>query len=215
MWLIFGKEIRELFYSPRYILIFITATALIVGSLVNGYLMYSEEMEYIAQKKADNLQNLQSNINTGSIRHTICREPSLMFIFDFHASNLVGRQSWVRASKAESRGNIYSFVIEPHVTDSIYDQNPILAFFGDLNLTFVVTVILPLFAIMLSFNAISGEKELGTLRQIFSNSIRRSTVFLAKFMGGYIPLALTFIIPFLIGLLGITLFTSVVFSVEH
>jgi ABC-type transport system involved in multi-copper enzyme maturation permease subunit len=51
---------------------------------------------------------------------------------------------------------------------------------------------------MFVFDAICGEKERGTLKVLLSNSVPRDLVLLGKWIGGYISLA----IPFLIALLG-------------
>lgn len=72
------------------------------------------------------------------------------------------------------------------------------------DLVFAVQFLLSFFAVLLTFNAITMEKEKGTLRLIFSNSVKRATFFLAKYASALV----TLFWPFMIGLLsGIFLFS--------
>jgi ABC-type transport system involved in multi-copper enzyme maturation permease subunit len=89
--------------------------------------------------------------------------------------------------------------------DATFDQSrnlmaPILAVFGDVDLSFVVKIILSLFVILLTYDAISGEKERGTLKLTLANDISRSTVILGKILGGFSVILVAFILPLLLGL---------------
>ena len=61
----------------------------------------------------------------------------------------------------------------------------------------IISIVLSLVAILFTFDAISSEKEHGTLRLILSNSIPRGTVLVSKFFAALI----TIIVPFLIAAL--------------
>ena len=52
-------------------------------------------------------------------------------------------------------------------------------------------------AILFTYDAISGERETGTLSLLMSNSVSRATVLLGKFIGAF----LTILLPLLIGIL--------------
>ena len=73
-------------------------------------------------------------------------------------------------------------------------QNPLAGLLQMPDLQYVVSVMLSLLAILFTFDAISGEKESGTLRLILSNSVPRAQILVAKWIGGYVVL----IVPFLI-----------------
>ncbi len=72
--------------------------------------------------------------------------------------------------------------------------NPIFALFATPDLLFISTTILSLIALLFGFDAVCGEKEMGTLRMILANSVSRSAVIMGKQLGG----ALTFLTPYLI-----------------
>lgn len=70
------------------------------------------------------------------------------------------------------------------------------SFFYSLDLTFIVQFLLSFFAIVLTFNAITAEKERGTLRLVFSNPIKRANLVLTK----YLSALMTVVLPLLFGL---------------
>ncbi len=73
--------------------------------------------------------------------------------------------------------------------------------FGKADFVFSVTFILSLAALVLSFNAISGERETGTLRLMIANSVPRGHLLLGKLVGVYIALLIPFFLSLAIALL--------------
>jgi ABC-type transport system involved in multi-copper enzyme maturation permease subunit len=70
-----------------------------------------------------------------------------------------------------------------------------------MDLTFIVRMLLSLFAIFLAYDVVSGEKEAGTLKLTLSHSVPRNTLLLGKFLGGVICLLIPLAMSFIIGLL--------------
>ena len=68
---------------------------------------------------------------------------------------------------------------------------PYLARFSGFDTTTIIVYLLGLLSILLSFDAVSGEKERGTLALSFSNALTRTTFFLGKYLGGMAALALS------------------------
>jgi len=77
-----------------------------------------------------------------------------------------------------------------------FDDDPLPVMFPLIDLTFIVTILMSLIALILSYDAVCGEKEDGTLKQMLANGLARSKIVLAKFAGG----VLTLIGPFLVSL---------------
>ena len=75
-------------------------------------------------------------------------------------------------------------------TENLYEF-----FHGPLDFSFLVTVVMTFLALAFSFNAVSGEKENGTLAQVLSNSVPRSRIITAKAAAQFLMLA----VPFLAG----------------
>jgi len=74
---------------------------------------------------------------------------------------------------------------------------PNLSSFYSTDLTFVVQFLLSFFAILLTFNALTLEKEKGTMRLVFSNPVKRGYLVLAKYLSALLTLGL----PLLLGLI--------------
>ena len=68
------------------------------------------------------------------------------------------------------------------------------------DLTSIVQIVFSFFALVLTFNAISSEKERGTLRLVLSNGIRRTEFLLAKYVGALIAAGIPFIVGLVLGL---------------
>jgi len=86
-----------------------------------------------------------------------------------------------------------------------FDYNPLPILFPPLDFLFIVTIIMSLLAILFSYDAIAGERQIGTLRLVISNSISRTKVLFGKFIGGSASLLIPFILALLVGVLYINL----------
>lgn len=80
--------------------------------------------------------------------------------------------------------------------------NVFLNVVGELDATSVVAVLLSFLAVVLGFDGISSERERGTLKLLLANAVPRSSVVIAKLIGGAVslsvPLALAFAVSLLI-----------------
>ena len=79
----------------------------------------------------------------------------------------------------------------------VFRKNDTLPNFTELDWTFIIGLVMSFMAILFTYDAISGERETGTLSLLMANSVSRATVLLAKFIGAF----LTLMIPLLIGIL--------------
>ncbi|MFH1569982.1 MAG: ABC transporter permease subunit [Gemmatimonadota bacterium] len=90
--------------------------------------------------------------------------------------------------------------------------NPAVLLFPVADLLFVVAVVLSLLAFFISYDAVSGERESGTLKQVLSYPVPRDLLILAKWLGGYFSLALPFLVALVISALLISLSADIPFS---
>ncbi|HUU18866.1 MAG TPA: ABC transporter permease subunit [Sedimentisphaerales bacterium] len=70
-----------------------------------------------------------------------------------------------------------------------------MPFVPELDWAFIIKVVFSLYVLLLAFRGISGEKEIGTLRLVLSNVLRRNQLLIAK----YISIILTTGIPLILG----------------
>ena len=85
------------------------------------------------------------------------------------------------------------------------DDNPLPVLFPHLDFLFIVTIIMSLLALLFSYDAVTGERQRGTLRQVISNSVPRTTILLGKFVGGTASLLIPFVLALAVGVLCINL----------
>ena len=79
---------------------------------------------------------------------------------------------------------------------------------------FIIGYVLSLIAILFTFDAISGERELGTLRLMLANPIPRHTVLIGKFLGALISIGIPLTLAVLMNLLLISTSSAVQISLD-
>ena len=89
---------------------------------------------------------------------------------------------------------------EPTFSNSDVTIEPLSTLFGALDLEFIIRVVISLLALLFTYDAIAGERELGTLKLMLANSIPRDVVILGKAVGNYVSLLVPFGLSVLIGL---------------
>ncbi|MFC1525391.1 ABC transporter permease [Candidatus Latescibacterota bacterium] len=92
------------------------------------------------------------------------------------------------------------------------NANPAVLLFPVADMLFVVAVVLSLLAFFISYDAVSGERESGTLKQVLSYPVPRDLLILAKWLGGYFSLAVPFLVSLVIAALLISLSEDIPFT---
>ena len=187
------KECKAILLSPRFVGTFAVAAALILLSVGVGIQEYRAFER--AQVAGENLlaeEQAQATSWLG-FPNRVFRKADPMQIFASGVHNDIGRFSSVQAHQ------------ETKLRQSIYSDDPILAVFRFLDLTFIIQVVLSLFAILLTYDSISGEREQGTLQLTFANAVPRARYLIAKLFGTWLGLSVPLLVPVLIGLLAVIL----------
>ena len=200
--LLIEKELKNIIQSPKFLATFITCSVLILMSIAIGVNEYNNSLKQYNTAKNLAKQELREARSWLGMSAKAFREPNPMQIFSAGVNNDIGR-----FSRINSRTDV-------KLQNSIYSDDPIFAVFQYIDFTFIVTVIFSLFAILFTYNSINGEREEGTLRLVFSNSVPRATYISAKFIGSWLGLVIPLMIPILIGLLMLFIF-KVPFSMVH
>lgn len=82
-----------------------------------------------------------------------------------------------------------------------FDDDPLPVMFPLIDLTFIVTILMSLIALIFSYDSICGEKEDGTLKLMLANGHSRAKIMLGKIGGGILTLLLPFVLSLIVGLL--------------
>lgn len=189
---IIKKEILDNITSPKFVFTFLLCTILILLSVYTGVANYRAEKREYTASLALNKKNMESQPNYQSLAGIgikISKPPQVLGTVVNGIEEAVGRVAPV------------NIAADPNLVDSKYSSNPVFAVFGSLDLMFIVKIVLSLFAILFTYDAIVGEKEKGTLKLALSNDVPRDRLILGKAIGGYISLLLPLLIPLLLSLL--------------
>ena len=187
---IIEKEIRELVGSTKFISSFVLCAVLIVLAFYAGAGNYRSSMAHHDASVAENLRQMEGLTDWLEVRqHRIFLPPSPLAALVSGVSNDIGR-----TTEVEGRGELKAH-------DSKFNEEPVFAVFRFVDLEFIFQIVLSLFAILLGYNAISGEKEAGTLKLALSNAVPRSTYILGKTAGLFVTLTVALLAAMLIGAL--------------
>ncbi len=185
--LIIKKELKEIIGSPKFVYSFAVSSLLILITFYIGAKNFQINKTQYDAAVAENVRSMSGVTDWRMINHKIFLPPNPLASLVSGISNDIGRNIQMRG-----RGELIAM-------DSKYNEDPIYAVFRFLDLNFLFQIILSLFAILFCYNAINGEKERGTLRLIFSNSLPRDKFILGKVIGSLLSLILPLLIPVLLG----------------
>ena len=187
------KELQAILSSPKFIAVFAVCSILIIMSIYIGIDEYNLSMRHYEAANANNSQQMLEITDWRRLNTSIIRRPDPMLIFVSGINNDVGRQYQI------SDGSI-------KLQNSNYSENTIFAVFRSMDLMFIVQIVLSLFAIVFSYDLISGEKEAGTLKLCFANQLPRRKYIIAKYVGSWLGLIIPLLLPLMLGVMLILLY---------
>lgn len=188
--LILYKELREITGSLKFTATFAICSLLIILSFFIGIKNYQSGVDEYNASKAAELSKFATVKDWNSLpRHSVYlpQEPLASLVMGI--SNDIGKTAVLFDTSYQA------------FRDSTYSEQTVFAVFRFLDLEFVFMIVLSLFAILFTFDAVNGEKERGTLRLSFANPVPRATYILGKIIGSFIALGLPLLVPLLIGML--------------
>jgi len=80
------------------------------------------------------------------------------------------------------------------------EKNMVYIESNQVDITFLITFFLSLFILLISYDCVNGEKQVGTLRILMTYPLKRQSFILKKILGVFIFVAFTFTIPYLLSL---------------
>ena len=185
--LIISKELRDIITSKKFIFAFTTCSVLIILSFYIGARSFQLSQRQYEAAISENFRQMEGITDWLMVKHHIFLEP--------HPLN-----SLVNGISSDIGRNIEMYGLgELKAHDSRFNEDPIYAIFRFIDLNFIFQIVLSLFAILMAYNMINGEKESGTLKLIFSNSIPKDKYILGKIVSSFLAIALPLLIPLLFG----------------
>ena len=217
MWHIAKRELYDNLNSLRFAL----TTVLLLGLMLTNAVVHLQEhpervQEY--RKDVDAYQNRLESYAKESLYRLAQKGPgdlykkpsSLRFCVEGGETFLAGHTS---INHRWSTGTLESFWIltYPSTTPNVNNVRPEVT---KVDWGFIIGYVLSLIALLFTFDAISGEREHGTLRLTLANSIPRHVVLIGKFLGALISVSIPFTLAALINLLIISTSSAVHVNME-
>ncbi len=182
------REIQDKIYSAQFLIIVVLCVILIpLGLYVS--------MKDFEKQQTDYMNNVQQYFakSQHKVNHVFhaegYRPPSALNIFS------TGLNDYLPYRVTTDRHKGYT------IETKIQQSNLISILFGKIDFTLIVTSFLSILSIIFTFSCVSSEKESGTIRLIFSNSVQRWRLVVAKILGNYLLFCIPFCITIIIGLL--------------
>lgn len=198
------KELLEYITSSRFAILSLLSVLVIGWSLFDGTAYYLESLQAYRDAQQATDERIQRIIDApdefGSwgefyrVGYVIHKPPSPLSIFARGLDPILGTSFWAIVLPTARR-----------VYRSPVAENPVLGFFDSGDLGTIAPTVLALFVMLFSYSAISGEKELGTLRLVVSCPVPRTTLVFSKLIAAFFAVGVTFLAPFLLGLAGLVL----------
>ncbi len=197
------KEIRFHLLTFRFAAALITTLMLVVLS------MWVLGDDYIRRRNTYNIsvettaRQIEEVYVPSQISPTLYRPPSALSIFaqgeDRRFGNTLQVQRWEVPRRAEGS----------------FTDNMLMAAIPALDLYTIFAVVLSLFGILFTYDAVCGERESGTLKLQCTSGVSRGAIFTAKFIGALVCLAIPILLSLLGGFLLLTFFFDLSFTAEQ
>ena len=199
IWHIAKKDFFDNLTSARFIVGFLLCLFLVPYTVYTGTKAYENRVSQYQRdiKEADDVFNKAQVY--AQIQSRAIQPPSPLSIFCKGISEQVGRAAQLQNDEAPTFATGITTIYE----------NQFLNRFVSLDFVNILTIILSLIGVFLSYDIFSREREKGTLKLLLSNNVTRASFFLGKVTGMLITFVPLLLIAFMLGIV-ILLFSPVV-----
>jgi len=187
---LFKRQIVEDIISLRFLINFI----LVLATLILFPLIFINRYQGLREIQAVNIaeNNLRLKEASDSLVNLLTAEQEL--------SMRPKAASFISQAYEDKIPQGLSFRLSEIKLLSKERESDVLSFYSP-DLTFVVQFLLSFFAIVLTFNAVSSEKERGTLRLVFSNPVKRAYLISTKYLSALATVALPLVFGLVVALI--------------
>lgn len=183
------RELLEILVSPKFVWTFAVSSLLLLLTFWVGARSHLLEQRRHEAARAADLRQLDGVTDWLEVAPTVSLPPQPLEALVTGVSADLGR-----TARVEGRGSL-----DPG--GSRYGAEPVAALLRVLDLEFVFTIVLSLFALLLGYDAICGERARGTLRLCFATGLSRASYLTGKIVGALAGLVLPLSVPLGLGAL--------------
>ena len=196
------KELRAILASPKFPVTLAAVTLLILLSVFVGINEYRSSVRQYETATALVQMEMREARSWMALNNRVYREPDPMQIFSAGVEHDIGRVSSISPWQPVK------------LLSASYTNDPLYAVFRSVDVAFIVSVVLTLLALLFTYDAVSGEREDGTLQLTFANAVPRGQYLLAKFIGSWLGLGAPLLVPMLLSI-GLLLVFRIPLTGEH
>jgi ABC-type transport system involved in multi-copper enzyme maturation permease subunit len=147
---------------------------------------YQERLKIYNENVAYNEAELLKVVVYKNITPTVYRRPSVLAVFSEGLAKQLGDSATIEYNEV------------PELSEAA--ANHYLSIFSVFDVSLIFKIIISVLALLLAYDAISGERERGTLRLVLSNTAARYQVLVGKLLAGLLVLVVAVTIAFILGL---------------
>ena len=205
IWHIIKRELFDHINSLRFMLTVVILSALMVTNAVVHLRTHPERVRNYSENVTKSFNKLKSRTELYSLAekgpgNLYKRPSSLAFIADGGTAYLPGHisngESWSKSGpgwKVKSNWWLSYGTVNSDATDLRPQATKI-------DWVFIITYLLSFIPLLFTFDALSGEREQGTLRLCLANPISRPVLLIGKFLGTLITVLIPFVFAVLLNL---------------
>ena len=193
------KEIVHNVLSLRFMVTFVLFSVLILVSilmLTSGFQKAQRTYETSRSSHREDISQYRGKENQNQLFHENIVEGG--GIFGDRPPEPLG--IFVHGLEDDLPGQVNADVFRSRQINETFYRNPLFALFATPDYSYIVNIVVSLLSLLFVFDSICGEKERGTLKVVLANSVPRDQVLLGKWIGGYISLAIPFLIALMSGI---------------
>ena len=164
----------------------VVLTAVFMPVLVSDY---QERLKQYNDAVAANEAELRKVKVYKNITPTIYRCPNVLSVFSEGLEKRLGYSAKIELD------NI------PELSAVSTGLNPYLSIYPILDVSLVFKIVMSVLALLVAYDAISGERERGTLKLVLSGTVARYQVLAGKFLAGLATLVIPLTMAFIVGVL--------------
>ncbi len=193
------KELTNYLLDLRFVVVFALCVLLSALSVYIGGQNYVRQLKEYSETMENHRQTLQAYIENKELNYLQVvgvrwnRRPEMLSPVVYGLSGKMGQEVLIQ------------YQTLPKFEASLFEEDPIYAIFGVLDVAFIVKIVLSICVLLFTYDAVCGEKEGGTLRLFSSFPVSRSMLASAKLMGATVAVLAPFLFAFLLAAVVMTL----------
>ena len=202
IWLIAKKDFLLNLLSVRFIIGFVLCLLVIPFTIIVSVDNYENQVRVYKIEQAQADKELKESRVWSAVRPTIVQEPEPLSIFSTGIISNIGNK--VKIAFWE-----YPLFPEGH---TITRDNPLLNAFFSIDFSKVIAILISLLALVFSYDAITREREDGTMKLTFTGQVSRISFLMGKLLGLLLTLLPILLFCYLLACLIIVVNPGISFS---